>query len=246
MIKTKKIFAMTLLTSLLVMAVFASVIQAQGQATVNMLDSIGGITDPAPGTTTYADGTSVTFTATEDSSFFFINWIIATAEGSSIVADNPITIPVVGGTTYDVQAVFSPILPVPGVTTIPANLATAATVVVLAGAGGTVSPAPGTYALSDATSLKLQAMPNSGWVFSHWVIEGPNLSHGGYPYTAQPTDNPYTVDHGYGNRFSYQPVFTPEGTTVPTPTIPEFSTIIVALALVAIAFGTYTVRRRTK
>jgi hypothetical protein len=246
MIKTKKIFAMTLLTSLLVMAVFASVTQAQGQATVNMLESIGGTTNPAPGTSTYADGTSVTFTATSDSSFFFINWIIGTADGSNIAADNPITIPVVGGTTYDVQAVFSPILPVPGVTTIPANLATAATVVVLAGAGGTVVPAPGTYALADATSLQLQAMPDSGWVFSHWVIAGPNLSHGGYPYTAQPTDNPYTVDHGYGNRFSYQAVFTPEGTTVPTPTIPEFSTIIVALALVAIAFGTYTVRRRTK
>jgi hypothetical protein len=249
MIKTRKIFAMTLLISLLVMAAFASVIQAQGQATVNMLNSIGGTTDPAPGTNTYADGTSVTFTATEDSSFFFINWIIATAEGSSIVADNPITIPVVGGTTYDVQAVFSPILPVPGVTTIPANLATAATVVVLTSAGGTVSPAPGVYALADATSLKLQAMPDSGWVFSHWVIAGPNLSHGGYPYTAQPTDNPYTVDHGYGNRFSYQAVFTPEGSTEPTPTVPEFSslaTIIVALALAAIAFGTYTFRRRTK
>ena len=103
------------------------------------------------------------------------------------------------GTTYDIQAIFAPILPPPGVTNIPTNMATAAIVVVLAGAGGTTSPAPGTYALADATSLQLQAMPDSGWVFSHWVIAGPNLSHGGYPYTAKPTDNPYTVDHGYGN-----------------------------------------------
>jgi hypothetical protein len=40
MIKSKKIFALTLLTSLLVMAAFATVIQAQSEATVNVLDSI--------------------------------------------------------------------------------------------------------------------------------------------------------------------------------------------------------------
>jgi hypothetical protein len=88
----------------------------------------------------------------------------------------------------------------------------------------------------------------SGWDF-HWVIAGPNLSHGGYPYTATPTDNPYTVDHGYGNTFSYQAVFTPEGTTEPTPTIPEFSTIAViaiALALVAVAFGARATKNKIK
>ncbi len=78
-------------------------------------------------------------------------------------------------------------------------MATAAIVVVLAVAGGTTSPAPGTYALADATALNLKATPASGWTFSHWVISGPNLSHGGYPYTATPTDNPYNVNHGYGN-----------------------------------------------
>jgi hypothetical protein len=248
MIKSKKIFALTLLTSLLVMAAFASVIQAQGEATVTMVPSIGGTTDPT-GTTTYPADTQVTFTATEDAGYAFVNWIFSSDAGDNVATDNPVTIAVTGGAIYAVQAVFSPILPPPGVGNIPSNLATAAIVVVLAGAGGTVSPPPGTYALADATSLNLQAMPDSGWVFSHWVIAGPNLSHGGYPYTAQPTDNPYTVDHGYGNRFSYQAVFTPEGTTVPTPTIPEFSsiaTIIVALALAATGVGTYTFRRRNK
>ncbi len=245
--KSKKTIALTLLTTLLIVAAFAGVIQAQGQATVNMLESIGGTTEPAAGTTTYDDGTSVTFTATPDSASVFVNWIFSTADGSNVAYDNPITFPVSG--TYDVQAVFAPLLPVPGVTAIPSNLGTAAIVVVLAGAGGTTSPAPGTYALADATSTKLTATPLSGWTFSHWVIAGPNLSHGGYPYTAQPTDNPYTVDHGYGNTFSYQPVFTPEGSTVPTPTIPEISsiaTVAIILALVAVAFGTIVYRRKNK
>ena len=50
-------------------------------------------------------------------------------------------------------------------------------------------------------------------------------------------------------RFSYQPVFTPEGTTVPTPTIPEFSSIAViaiALALVAVAFGARATKNKIK
>ena len=190
MVKTKKIFAMTLIVSLVVVAAFVGAISAQAQGTVNILATLGGTTDPAAGTYTYNDGTSVTFTATPDAANVFQNWIISTAAGSSSVTDNPITLPIVAGTTYDIQAVFAPILPPPGVTNIPTNMATAAIVVVLAGAGGTTVPAPGTYALADATSLQLQAMPDSGWVFSHWVIAGPNLSHGGYPYTATANRQP--------------------------------------------------------
>ena len=249
MVKSKKIFVLTLIASLLVVAAFAGTISAQSQGTANILDSIGGTTDPAAGTHTYNDGTSVTLTATPDVTSVFTNWIISTDAGSSVVTENPVTLPVVAGTTYDIQAVFTPLLPPTGVTSLPTNLATAAIVVVLAGAGGTTTPAPGTYALADATALELKATPSSGWQFSHWVIAGPNLSHGGYPFTATPTDNPYNVNHGYGNTFSYQPVFIPVGSTEPTPTVPEFSslaTIIVALALIAIAFGTYTFRRRAK
>ena len=248
MIKSRKILSLTLLTSLIVFAALnASVISAQSQATVNVLESIGGTTDPS-GTNTYADGTSVTFTATPDSAYQFVNWIISADTGANTSSiDNPYTLSVTGGTTYDVQAVFPPVLPPPGIGQIPTNMSTAAFVVVLAGAGGTTDPAPGTYALADATAMNIKATADSGWVFDHWVISGPNLSHGGYPFTATPTDNPYNVNHGYGNMYSYQPVFTPTGTTTPTPTVPEFSsiaTIVVALALVAIALGTYAYRRK--
>ena len=247
MIKSRKIFALTLLTSLIVFAALnASVISAQTQATVNVLQSIGGTTVPS-GTNTYADGTSVTFTATPDAAYQFANWILSTDAGANVTTTNPMTLSVIGGTNYTVQAVFAPVLPPPGIGGLPVNLASAAYVVVLSGTGGTTTPVPGTYALANLTSLLLTATPASGWTFSYWVIGGPNLSHGGYPFTATPTDNPYTVNHGYGNMFSYQPVFTPIGTTTPTPTVPEFSsvaTIVAALALVAIALGTYAYRRK--
>ena len=118
---------------------------------------------------------------------------------------------------------------------------------VLAGVGGTTSPAPGTYALANATSLDLTATPLSGWTFDHWVIGGYPLTHGTYSFTDTPTNNPYNVNHGYGYTYSYQPVFSPTSTTS-TP-VPEFSgvaAIVIALALVSIAFGTYAYRQKTK
>jgi hypothetical protein len=248
MAKTKKIIALTLLLSLLVLAVVNASVNAQGQATVIIIDTVGGTTVPAAGTTTYADGTSVTFTATAEANYIFLNWILDTPDGTNIATDNPLTFPVAGGTTYTMQANFQPLLPAPGAQ-IPSSLASAAIVQVLGSAGGTVSPVPGTYALADAKSLMLTATPSSGWTFSHWVIEGPNLSHGGYPYTAMPTENPYNVNHGYGNTFSYQAVFTTTGTTEPTPSVPEFSSVAaigIALVLVAVAFGTITYRRKSK
>jgi Divergent InlB B-repeat domain len=251
MIKSRKIFALTLLASLIVLAVLSARVinvEAQTQATVIVGSSIGGTTDPT-GTTTYPDGTQVTFTATPDNDFVFVNWIFSTSAGSSVVNDQTTTIPVQGGTTYNVQAVFSPLLTGPNVSVLPSNLATAAIVVVLSSAGGTTDPAPGTYALADATSLMLTAIPASGFDFSHWVIAGTPMDHGAYSFTATPTDNPYNVNHGYGNTYSYQPVFTPTGTTEPTPTVPEFSgltTILLAVVLASIAFGTYAYRRKTK
>ncbi len=150
------------------------------------------------------------------------------AQALQSLTDNPATLTVTGGVTYAVQALFQPIqVPPSGIAV--TNFSTAAIVVVLPATGGTTNPAAGTYALANATSLNLTATPASGWQFSHWVISGtPNLSHGGYPFTATPTDNPYNVNHGYGNTYSYQAVFIPTGTTEPTPTVPELSGISVA------------------
>ena len=259
--KSTKFVSLTLLATLLLVAAFMMSVNAQTQATIIMLDSVGGTTDPAAGTQTYNDGTTVALTATPDSGSVFQNWIISTP-GANLNDPNPqTTITVAAGTTYTVQAVFQPISVLPGAPYYPLHLGTDALIGILASAGGTTNPAPGLYYLTNATSFDLTATPSSGWQFSHWVISGPNLSHGGYPYTATPTDNPYNVNHGYGNRYSYQAVFTPIGSTEPTPTGGATVTptgtlgglttetgiiigLVVVIIIILIAFGVFASRRK--
>jgi len=262
-VKNKKIFTLTALATVLLVAIMAPTFlnaTAQGTATVVVLDTVGGTVTPA-GTTTYADGTAVTLTATTmDDSFIFSYWIVSSGAGSETLFDNPATLTVAGGETYAVQAIFDVVKPPPGVPSLPDNLATAAIVVVLPSAGGTTSPAQGTYALADATSLMLTATPTSGWQFAYWTICGESTDHGGAPVDWTPTANPYNVNHGYGYTYYYQAVFTPVGSATPTPVgatpTPPVSVgglsmetvIIIGLAVVIvillIAFALFAMRKR--
>lgn len=240
--KTAKIFVVILLTAALLMPLVSlNNAKAAGQATVDMIASVGGTTTPSGDNNTYADGTVVTLTATAGNGFIFQYWAIVSSAGGTQDSTNPTTITVVGGDTYAVQAVFQPINFIPPATQ--STSATNAIVVVLSSVGGTTTPVAGTYALANAANFNLTATPTSGFRFDHWVIGGSPLNHGAYSFTDTPTNNPYNVNHGYGNTYTYQPVF------VPTNAVPEFSsiaTIAIALVLVAIAFGTYAYKRKTK
>jgi hypothetical protein len=254
--KLSKKFVLILLTSLLLLSALSCTVKAQGNATVVVLDAIGGTVDPS-GTNTYADGTPVTFTATPtDASFVFLNWIIVTDTESTTVDANPGTLTVSGGVTYVVQAVFQPIEPVPGRPPV-TDLTNAAIVVVLVSGGGTTSPAPGRYALTNAEALMLTATPNSGWQFSHWIISGSSTNHGGAPVNLVPTDNPYNVNHGYGYTYNYQAVFTPVGSTEPTPVPTPGGTLggmsnetwiiiglVIVIVVILIAFAMVAMKRK--
>lgn len=239
--------ALILLTATLLLIALNPImsVKGQGQATVTVLTSIGGSTDPVPGTTTYADGSQVVLTATAGDGFAFQYWVIATASGPTVVYDNPHTLTVSAGTTYAVQAQFQVLntaYPPSVLTGSVANVTSSqAIVVLLPGIGGTTTPGPGTYVFTDATAFNISAAPMSGWKFDHWTIGGTPLNHGAYSFTATPTDNPYNINHGYGYTYSYQPVF------VPT-TVPEVSAVIlpVALAIIFIigALTTYAYKRR--
>jgi hypothetical protein len=247
---TKKI-GLTLLSALLLMAALSTsllMVSAQTQGTVNIMDSVGGTTDPAAGTQTYNDGTTVTFTATPAAGYAFSNWIVSTDAGAGTDTSNPLSLPIAGGTTYTIQAIFTPIQVPPGGTPT-TDYSHAAIVVVLTSAGGTTNPVPGTYALASAAALNLTAVPDSGWKFDHWVISGIEMSHGAYPFTPTPTDNPYNVNHGYGATYSYQAVFTPTTGVSPTPQVPEFPTTVavlmsIGLIVVLIAVGAYSFKRK--
>ncbi|HSV50338.1 MAG TPA: hypothetical protein VLH35_08470 [Candidatus Acidoferrales bacterium] len=227
-----KTIGLTLLAALLLLAALtANVTLAQNQATVSILDTSGGTIDPSPGTYTYNDGTEITVTATSTTTgISFSFWVINTTQGSRTSTDNPLNFSATGGTTYTIQAIFQVSETISRAP--PTNMASAAIVVVVAGTGGTTIPAPGRYALANATALELTAMPNDGWTFSHWVITGNITSHGTSPLNLEPTDNPYNVNHGYGQTYNYQPVFT-QTSASPSPTIPELSTIVLVALLVA-------------
>jgi hypothetical protein len=243
--KFSKLQALVLILMLTTVAVaVVAVAKAQGTATVDMLTSVGGSTTPTD-TTTYPDGTAVTLTATPGQGFSFNYWTIVSAAGATQDYNNPTTLTVSDDNTYAVQAVFAPTQLPPG-QSFNVSSPTNAIVVVLAAVGGTTSPAPGTYALQNAGSLQLTATPANGFKFDHWVIGGVTGTnpHGAYSFTDTPTNNPYTVDHGYGNTYSYQPVFTPT-------TVPEFSatsTAILAIILVAVAAGAgaFTLSNKSK
>lgn len=237
----KTLVLILLAAGLLISAVLLSAsVKAATQDTVNIISSVGGTTDPDTGAHHYDDGSSLTLTATAGSGFTFLFWQVVTASGANSYSDNPLTI-TINESDYAIQPAFQGINFISPATT--ATSATNAIVVILSSVGGTTTPKAGSYALADASQLKLTATPTSGFKFDHWVIGGSPLTHGAYNFTGTPTDNPYTVDHGYGNTYTYLPVFSP------TNAVPEFSsvaTIALALVLVAIAFGTYAYKRKTK
>jgi len=261
MANNKKILSLTLFSTILLLSaistVFITTLSAQTDATVAIVSSVGGTTDPS-GTNTYPDGTTVTITATPtDDGFIFSNWVITTSAGDASSLDNPLTLNVVGGETYALQAVFTPLQPPPGAT-FPTNTATAAIVIVLPSAGGTTTPAAGTYALADATNMMLTATAQNGWQFSHWTICGTSTNHGGAPTNWAPTDNPYNVNHGYGYTYYYQAVFTPTGSNAPTPPPASGSgsiggmsmetwiiiALVIVIVVIVVAFGAFTMRRK--
>jgi hypothetical protein len=184
MAKTKHV-GLVLLSSLLLLAasvIYAGNALAQNQATVTILQAIGGTTSPAAGTSSFNDGTSVTITATAtDNGYTFSNWLISTGTDVRVSSDNPLTFTASGGTTYTIQPIFTVIQPI-NITSVRQNLTDAAIVVLLASAGGTTIPRAGAYAFTNATSFNITAMPDNGWKFSHWVISGDtSVSHGGTP-----------------------------------------------------------------
>jgi hypothetical protein len=235
-------------------------VNAQGTATVIVNSSTGGTTD-VTGTTTYNDGDTVTITATPDADFAFVNWQVSPSDGSGDTqpTDNPLTFTAAAGVTYTVTPVFTTPLPIPG-RPLPTDLTQAAIVIIFPSAGGTTSPAPGTYALANAEQLNLMATPDSGWQFSHWTICGNPTPHGTEPINWTPTDNPYNVNHGYGDTYRYQAVFTPVGSTVgpsPTPTPTSgggmgglsnemwiIIGLVVVIVVILVGFGVFASRRR--
>jgi hypothetical protein len=240
------------LTAVSVLVLLASLtlcignVQAQNQVTVVILPAIGGTSNPAAGTYEYNDGETVTVTAASANlGATFSYWLLTADNDTRQSTAYPLTFTVSAGVTYVVQPVFE-FTQFPGVLPTP-DLSDAAVVDILPASGGTTIPAPGKYAFTNATAFNITAMPDNGWVFSHWVISGDiGAGHGDAPLNLEPTDNPYNVNHGYGSVYAYQPVFTQSSNPSPSPTIPEFSILAVLLLLAALIPAVALAKKRNQ
>jgi hypothetical protein len=247
MLKTKLSVSALVLVLILVAASGLASVNAQGTATVTVNTATGGTTD-VTGTKTYNAGDTVTITAVPNDNFAFVNWLVSSSDGTGDTqpADNPLTFTATGGATYTITPVFVVPQPIPG-QALPLNMRTAAIVIIYPSSGGVTTPAPGTYALADASNFTLYAIPNQGWQFAYWTICGANVSHGTSPVNWTPTDNPYTVDHGYGETYRYQAVFTPTGSSSspsPSSTVPELSAVVLVAVLLAMIPVVLVARKR--
>jgi hypothetical protein len=226
----------------------------QKVAIVVVVASVGGTTDPAPGTYTYAEGETINLEATASDGFKFLYWIIS---GSYTPGHNlqPITYPVnaVDDPNY-IPPVPSPSLvavdnlvtslnplkvicgygytysyqPVFAPTTEPAATSDAI-VVMLDSIGGATDPGPGTYRYSNGSTIVLKATPDEGYDFVYWVTVGAD----GHPYTF--IDNPTSIICGYGYTYSYQPMFAPSGAAPPSAGVSiEYLVVIGVLVIVAV------------
>jgi hypothetical protein len=82
---------------------------ATNDAIVTVLDSVGGSTNPTPGTYTYRDGSTINLQATPDSGYTFQYWVAVGEDGHpTILTDNPAGITCGYGYTYSYQAMFAP------------------------------------------------------------------------------------------------------------------------------------------
>lgn len=262
MLKNKRSNLAIFFVLVLAISAFLTSVNAQDTATVTVNSANGGTTD-VTGTTNYNAGDTVTITALPDNDFAFVNWLVSSSDGTGDTqpTDNPLTFTAASGATYTITPVFAVPQPIPG-RPLPTDLSTAAIVIIFPSAGGVTTPGPGTYALADASNFDLYAIPNSGWQFAYWTICGTNASHGTAPVNWTPAENPYNVNHGYGDTYRYQAIFTPTGsspqpTNAPTATPTPGGTmagltnemwiiigLVVVIVVILIGFGVYASRRR--
>jgi hypothetical protein len=80
--------------------------------------------------------------------------------------------------------------------TLKAVFASPFTLTIVAGTGGTTNPVPGAYVYPQGQSVSVQAIPDSGYSFDHWQLDGANVG----------SANPYAVtmnsNHTFGPVFS--------------------------------------------
>ena len=257
--KYTAICLLVMLASTMILALGPTANAQDEIAEVITVAAVGGTVDPTPGTYHYNEGETITITATPESGFEFSHWVIqglytpghpnlepinvpvnaysdpnwtpalptqSEAEQDSLISSqNPLKIICGYGYTYIYQPVFEPVSSTP-----PAG--ENAVVVVLSATGGTTDPSPGTYTYTSDETISLTATPDSGFEFQYWIATGAEPGH-----DAILLGSSQNIICQAGYTYSYQPVFTPTGSTTPSSGgVPAeyFYAIIIVLIIIAI------------
>jgi hypothetical protein len=245
----------------------------QPKAIVVVVASVGGTTDPEPGTYTYTFADTITLKATANAGFRFLYWSVS---GNYLPGHGlnqpPIVFP--SGVDPENPGNFIPEFPSPSDIAIdnlvisqnpltvvcgygytyqyqPVFVSTAAPepgnnsiAIVLAGTGGTTDPAPGTYTYPADQDVVLTATPNSGFEFLYWVATSDQTAAG---HGQLITDSSLEVNCQQGYTFTYQPVFKPVEAAVPSGVDPTYFYVVIAiLAIVAVAAIAFALMRGKK
>jgi len=110
-----------------------------------------GTTDPAPGTYSYLDGSTVCIDAIADSCWTFDHWSGDVPVGHEL--DNPLCIVIDMNSSIVANFVKHPHNHTLNISII---------------GNGTTNPSPGVYSYSCGTVVNLSATADPGWVFDHW------------------------------------------------------------------------------
>ena len=139
----------------------------------------GGTTDPVPGVYSHPCCSYASVTAVPDSCYVFDHWMLDTVDVGSA---NPYS--VLMDDDHALHAVFTQIT---------------YDLTVSAGAGGTTDPVPGVYSHPCCSYASVTAVPDSCYVFDHWMLDTVDVG----------SANPYSVlmddDHALHAVFTYSP-----------------------------------------
>jgi len=120
--------------------------------TLTITSTLGGTTDPVPGSYPYYEGTVVSVTAIPDSAYIFEYWEL---DGVDVGSDNPIDVTITADHTL--HAVFEPVAYY--------------TLTITSTTGGTTDPSPGAYSYEKGTVVSVKATPDTGYVFVGWFMD---------------------------------------------------------------------------
>ncbi len=125
--------------------------------TLTLTSTVGGTTDPEPQVYTLDEEMSVVVNAIPDSGYYFLKWEL----DGVIYTTDPIHLATV--TDHVLHAIFSDTPPTP-TEQFKLNIATTF--------GGTTDPEPQVYTLDEEMSVVVNAIPDSGYRFLKWELDG--------------------------------------------------------------------------